>query len=251
MLRRGFAESKSSTAAAKRALNQQQLKGETPSPEPPKPPIASSSSAPPPSVDPSSGGGNFMLPIAIVATGAGVVWYYDLLPHGLLKGRVEVPKPTVEVPKPAPMNSKKGNTKEDDVSPILEAVEVSPDEVGASTVQKENDTTSESPVSREDQPPSKFQAPLTVAELPPAFAMEAAKELQAAGQRSSATLQKANQELRDSVNESLFKDLEGLSDAELRVRIVQLGTDLTQHTKWEAVRLKEFLVMKEKEVGEQ
>jgi len=45
-----------------------------------------------------------------------------------------------------------------------------------------------------------------------------------------------------------LSDLDDLSMTQLKVRLVQLSKDMEERTKWEAVRLKEFLVMKEKEV---
>ena len=45
-----------------------------------------------------------------------------------------------------------------------------------------------------------------------------------------------------------LSDLDELSVTQLKVRLVQLSKDMEERTKWEAVRLKEFLAMKEKEV---
>eukprot|EP00584_Thalassiosira_punctigera_P001672 CAMPEP_0172538634 /NCGR_PEP_ID=MMETSP1067-20121228/9990_1 /TAXON_ID=265564 ORGANISM="Thalassiosira punctigera, Strain Tpunct2005C2" /NCGR_SAMPLE_ID=MMETSP1067 /ASSEMBLY_ACC=CAM_ASM_000444 /LENGTH=652 /DNA_ID=CAMNT_0013324175 /DNA_START=129 /DNA_END=2087 /DNA_ORIENTATION=- len=67
---------------------------------------------------------------------------------------------------------------------------------------------------------------------------------------NSQTLAAAKAALRSDLDESYFADLESLSPGELRVRIVQLATEMSDRTKWEAVRLKEFLAMKEKEVGD-
>ena len=67
---------------------------------------------------------------------------------------------------------------------------------------------------------------------------------------SSQTLQVAHAALRSDLDQEYFQDLEDLSEKELRVRVVQLATEMSDRTKWEAVRLKEFLAMKEKEVGE-
>ena len=91
--------------------------------------------------------------------------------------------------------------------------------------------------------------------LPPepvhASVEDATRELQSARiDESSATLQKAHQALRASIDESLYSDLDNLSVSELKIRIIQLGTEMMERTKWEAVRLKEFLAMKEKEVAE-
>lgn len=46
-----------------------------------------------------------------------------------------------------------------------------------------------------------------------------------------------------------FDDLDELAPAALKARIVQLATELSDRTRWEALRLKEFLAMKEQEVS--
>jgi mitofilin len=48
----------------------------------------------------------------------------------------------------------------------------------------------------------------------------------------------------------ILKGLDDLSSSELRVKVVQLATEMGERAKWEAVRLREFLALKEKEVGE-
>jgi mitofilin len=79
--------------------------------------------------------------------------------------------------------------------------------------------------------------------------------------------EKALSELKDSATEQATEsliashqsiwsdinadDLETLSQAQLRARVIQLATELKDRTKWEAVRLKEFLAMKERETAEQ
>jgi hypothetical protein len=50
--------------------------------------------------------------------------------------------------------------------------------------------------------------------------------------------------------ENSLKGLDDLSPSELRIKVVQLATEMGERAKWEAVRLREFLSMKEKEVGE-
>jgi len=67
---------------------------------------------------------------------------------------------------------------------------------------------------------------------------------------SSHTLAAARAALRSDLDQEYFKDLDTLNASQLRVRVVQLATEMADRTKWEAVRLKEFLAMKEKEVGE-
>jgi hypothetical protein len=82
-------------------------------------------------------------------------------------------------------------------------------------------------------------------------AAEAAKELKKSAQEeASATVKEAHAALRANLDESLFSDLDKLSEAQLRVRVVQLAADMQERTKWEAVRLKEFLALKEKETAD-
>jgi len=82
-------------------------------------------------------------------------------------------------------------------------------------------------------------------------AAEAMSELQStATLQNSQTLNAANAALRSDLDATYFTNLEQLSPSELRVRVIQLATEMADRTKWEAVRLKEFLSMKEKEVGD-
>jgi hypothetical protein len=68
--------------------------------------------------------------------------------------------------------------------------------------------------------------------------------------QNSKTLAAAQAALRSDLDRQYFTDLDSLSPSELRTRVVQLATEMSDRTKWEAVRLKEFLAMKEKEVGD-
>lgn len=82
-------------------------------------------------------------------------------------------------------------------------------------------------------------------------AANAMSELQSSSSlENSRTLSAAKAALRSDLDASYFADLDKLSDADLRVRVVQLATEMSDRTKWEAVRLQEFLAMKEKEVGD-
>lgn len=229
--------------SAKRALSKEQLKGEKPNIAEPKsgsPTGASkgsgkaASTASPATPDPSVGGGNFMLPVAIALTGAGAAWYFNLIPGfgremetssgKNKKSKADEPQ-TVES-KVEKLQPEKKN--ENPISPEKNSAQTKKSSSSKDTILKERD-----------------------AVIPEASSMEATKELLSSQQqKSSETLRKAHQVLRDSVDESLFSDLENLTAAELRIRVVQLGTEMADRTKWEAVRLKEFMTMKEKEVGE-
>jgi len=86
-------------------------------------------------------------------------------------------------------------------------------------------------------------------EIPRASVDEAVKEL-STEEEVSRTLDEAHKALRANLHQSLFKDLDDLSSSELKIRVVQLAAELGERTKWEAVRLKEFLAMKERETSE-
>ena len=82
-------------------------------------------------------------------------------------------------------------------------------------------------------------------------AEEAAKEIASAAEgETEAKLRAAHKSLRADLGESYLADLDSLGERELRIRVVQLASEMDERTKWEAVRLKEFLSMKEKETAE-
>ncbi len=56
--------------------------------------------------------------------------------------------------------------------------------------------------------------------------------------------------MRATIEDSFLKDLDTLNENELKIRIIQLASEMGERTKWEAVRLREFLGMKEKEVDD-
>lgn len=101
-------------------------------------------------------------------------------------------------------------------------------------------------------PPAEKETPAPT--VPTAsIAIEAQKELSTPSVSSSkidVSLAMAHASMRASLDETFLKDLDSLSDGQLRVRIVQLASEMGERTKWEAVRLREFLAMKEKEVAE-
>lgn len=68
-------------------------------------------------------------------------------------------------------------------------------------------------------------------------------------ERSDGALQEAHTELAKlSSFDVMGLDLDKMTKSQLKVRLVQMARDLEERTKWEAVRLQEFLSMKEKEV---
>ena len=68
-------------------------------------------------------------------------------------------------------------------------------------------------------------------------------------QRGDAALAEAHTELAKVGGMDIMgMDLDTMTPSQLKVRLVQMARDLEERTKWEAVRLQEFLSMKEKEV---
>ena len=79
----------------------------------------------------------------------------------------------------------------------------------------------------------------------------AIRELQTKSQSETAVaLASAQASLRSDLDETFLKDIDSLSPSQLRTRLIQLVAEMSDRTKWEAVRLQEFLSLKEKEVGE-
>lgn len=77
------------------------------------------------------------------------------------------------------------------------------------------------------------------------------KELQASiDLETSEVAKRANQEVMRSFDQSLFEGLDEMSAAQLKARVMQLATEMKERTRWEALRLKEFLAMKEKETAD-
>jgi hypothetical protein len=79
--------------------------------------------------------------------------------------------------------------------------------------------------------------------------MDAAKELLKPDQ-TFAAWEAAHHAIRNTQDMTLFHDLDQLNPTELKVRVVQLASEMKNQSKWEAVRLHEHLTRKEKEVAE-
>lgn len=310
------------TKAQKRALNKEQLKGDSatkpvirnppaaepvaespvvtappppsfsksevsavpppPPPTPPPPPITIAAARVPPK---SSRGKNRMLLPAAGATlmgGLGAAYYFELLP--LTSEEIEktveeeVPK-KVEEPEveKALIPEKVEKLVEDPVKKKVEELV----KVEASEAPIKRKTVSEGgggnrvtqivapPVDEANRPPqvvnpvlhdpqgSRVSMDVVISEqkAPIVTVDEAAKELQSAiatveEEAASQALRSAHRALRANLEEHLFKDLDSLTTSELKIRVVQLVTELQERTKWEAVRMKEFISMKEHETSE-
>mmetsp|Transcript_19515 Transcript_19515/g.27059 ORF Transcript_19515/g.27059 Transcript_19515/m.27059 type:complete len:610 (-) Transcript_19515:1142-2971(-) len=286
-LRRPVASTSSSsvrlqtTAAQKRALNKQQLAGQKEgagagaASSGPKldPPVAT------PSSDGGSGGGGGMVVMGalLLAGGGGGYMYTNEL--GPFAPEMEIakdsssPSPTTtkEIPaeKPAAPAVKEAK-KEESAAPVEEkkveevavvekeeapAVEVSR---GVTTISLPPPGTrpASEPVPEVSHPTTGHRVSMAPGKPASSEKIESSVEQAARELRSSEdeaadeTLKKAHKALRANLDESLLKDLDTLSATELKIRVVQLAAEMKERTKWEAVRLKEFLSMKEKETSD-
>ena len=253
------------TSAKKRALAKDQLGGTAETTSKP-------TSGTPPPPPPSSESSSSMLPVAavgLVAAG-GAAYYFDLIP-GLSKEELKQDATKVEekvqaTTKEVEAKASAAATKvEEEVTKVVKEVEEKASEVAGKVKEEASalgnrvksihvPSTKRSPA--EAPPPVEHPASGNRVSMKPQpssapSAAEAANELAEASMlETSATLAKAHRALRASFDETLFNDIENMSAPELRIRLIQLATEMEDRTKWEAVRLNEFLSMKEKETAE-
>jgi hypothetical protein len=230
-------------SGAKRALNQQQLKGVKPSEAP------TAASTPPPKApdagaSPPSGGdsGNMMaLGITAVTLTVGGTYYY----YNMDKDKETSPAVVVE-----PATTAKRVVNEEKAPPVVDEKKDAPTvETTASTKTEdeiETPMTEETPSTHEpaaEHGNRSKNATVTV--------KDSLKELQASiEQETSDVTKSADQEVMRSFDESLFEGLDAMSTSQMKAKIVQLAVEMKERTKWEALRLKEFLAMKEKETAD-
>lgn len=67
-------------------------------------------------------------------------------------------------------------------------------------------------------------------------------------EEAATSLVESHQSAWSSMDATYFHDLESLTVSQLKARVVQLAAEIKDQARWEAVRLKEFLTMKEKEI---
>jgi len=85
----------------------------------------------------------------------------------------------------------------------------------------------------------------------PRTAVEAANELQSLRvSQSEEDFRKALKLLRTELDECYLEDIDSLSTTELKIRLVQLSSEITQRVRFEAVRSRELMSLKEKEVSQ-
>lgn len=118
----------------------------------------------------------------------------------------------------------------------------------AALAKKEKET---EPVVEEDPLPSALgSTTIATSTLDEAKIMAEIEELKKQlNEKASSALQEAHTELAKLGSMDVMgTDLDKMTPSQLKVRLVQMARDLEERTKWEAVRLQEFLAMKEKEV---
>lgn len=270
------------TSRQKRALNEDQLGKNAPG----GPPAEGGTAAPAAEAATSSssgggGGGSSSLPaiLALVAAGGAGAYYMDIIP-GMPSEATETPSETLPVAsKPKEEAAKQSVTKES--APALKKEtkqgeskkEVEQKKEKAVEIKSKAETTAKATGNRvlniSLPPGSKRSAPpATVTEHPSggnkvsmvpqseSKSKENAPSVDAALQElqrqiskddSARSLEEARQDLAKLASLDLH-DLDQMSITQLKIRLVQMAKDMEERTKWEAVRLKEFLAMKEKEV---
>ena len=224
---------------------------------------------PPPPAASNTESSSSMIPIALVglAAAGGAAYYLDLFssfranddaalvesattPEGVVIVKEETaPKESA----PTETVSKKDATETSEKAPATPATAAEPSKSGSrvTTVQVPPAQKRAAPAAPKAHPVSGNRVTMAPPASKEASVVHAAKELEAASlEKTSQTLLKARQVLRAELDQSVLTDLDSLTPEQLKVRIVQLATEMEERTKWEAVRLQEFLAMKEKETGE-
>jgi hypothetical protein len=240
------------TAKQKRGLEPHQLEGTKaadPHAKEPPPPYEET----PLGVSPSSGGGDFMLPVAIAGSiFAGGAYYF-------LNVR-EPPKPAGEVAEIKMSNPpKKEKTKAKPASTSsAEKVSSEGNRVRSIEVPSKMKNSTAETISAPSHPAKGNRVGLQSSSKAVPVVMEdssvtesAIRELNnSVTEKAATSLVKSHQSVWSAMDESFFADLDALNNSQLKARVVQLATEMKDRTKWEAVRLKEFLAMKEQETAD-
>jgi len=242
------------TSRQKRALNKDQLKGESSTAvsgsDTSKSTTPTSSSSSTASAPPSGGGGagSKLLPIGVGLAGLAGIAYYNMAPGSAPVAKEEsVPSDTEQQPAAEPDAKKQADS---DGPHRVVSIQVPSKMKGSSSGSK--------PPAIPTHPEGgnrvgvKPKAPeLVVVNVDPVMTEEAIAALkESTAKRASEAVVESHVSLWSSMDESFFADLDSLNSSQLKARIVQLVTEMKDRTKWEAVRLKEFLAMKEKETAD-
>lgn len=265
LVRRSYA---AATKSQKRALNKQQLQGNKPGAgggdaapaKPPTPPPAT----PPPATPPPAGGGGDSTPlvmgVALLAAAGGGYYYYTTqqgeeetsapvkraAAKEVSKEEAKKEESVVEAKSDAPSSSEPTSVKAEDGSnrvvqieiPMKEGTRSAPEATSESHPEGGNRVTMES-LQKAKEPVSAVSVKDSLKELQASIDLE-----------TSEAMKRANQDVMRSFDESLLEGLDEMSASQLRTRVIQLATEMKERTRWEALRLKEFLALKEKETAD-
>ncbi len=275
------------TSAQKRALKKDQIKGGESSSSTSstgKPPIAGASPAATAEASGGGGGGSSLPLLAGVGiAGVGAAYYMDVLPLDMIMGKKEEKADEVAVSEAAVEKEEADLSiavaeEEAAVKVVEEKKEEEPIvvEEKKSSGNRVLQITAPSGTGRESEPLPKVshveggnrvsvakfagddkeeKTTTTDVSAPTGeVAAQAEDELRSSSLTGKSVideeLARAHASMKASVDESYLKNLDDLSPSDLRIKIVQLASEMGERTKWEAVRLREFLGMKEKEVGD-
>jgi len=264
---RCYAAAAAQAARKKRGLSEKDLKG---SASPPKAP-----GAPPPGGD--AGGGGSGLPIlgALGAASAGVAGYMyytgaldesilnaigakettaNVASHEKAAAVAEKPEPVDTEEKVSPSMPSGNRVEQIEMPPEMmnksseSAVEASDHPVGGNRVSMEPPK----PVKKEKAKKQRKKKAKEETKQDTSLTNKAIQQLQStANMEAAKSLVQSHQSLWGSLDETYLDDLDDLSPSQLKARVAQLATELKDRTQWEAVRLKEFLALKEKETAQQ
>mmetsp|Transcript_42745 Transcript_42745/g.62591 ORF Transcript_42745/g.62591 Transcript_42745/m.62591 type:complete len:688 (-) Transcript_42745:361-2424(-) len=113
-----------------------------------------------------------------------------------------------------------------------------------------SDPSAQEPVPTEPAPVTTDEAQPLEPTITPSTAQNAAEELRESSESKAVSeLSIAHFALRENLNETFLKDIDALTPSELRVRLVQLVTEMKERTRWEVVRLKEFQSIAERQIS--
>lgn len=262
--RRSYA---AATAAQKRALSKQQLDGkksakpDPPSTKPPPPPAPTATAAP------GGGDGGGLLPVLVgaglLAAAGGAYYYYGMEGGETAKDKSGEDAPAVVSQKEEPAKEEKeAPPKEKEVAVQEKQITSIKSDDGSNRVLQINvpssGTRSAPPPAVSSHPEGgsrvtmeSFAKPTPSSSKNRSSITDSLQELRnQIDQEASDVVRRANQEVMRSFDESLFDGLDDMTTSQLKARVMQLATEMKERTRWEALRLKEFLALKEKETAD-
>lgn len=230
------------TSKQKRALNPEQIQVVQK--------VEETTPPPPPS---NGGGGGVNLPMLAgpVMLVAGAAYYYFNKSSAPKPIAVDLEQETTKEARPAPSNGTPSVNKEEEMAHRVVSIEV-PSKMKNTSARTVVAATMHPPGgNRVSMMPPSSSTPAPAALEDTSVTEKAIAELKATTEKEATeAVVQSHQSLWAAMDQSFFVDLDALNTSQLKARIVQLATEMKDRTKWEAVRLKEFLAMKEKETAD-